>query len=92
LQFLSSFFDGLCGAVIGVIAIIAAQILRSSIEGVVRQAEQTSVNAEIERLSQSGPAAVLYVLALATLYKFSSKYAPLLLLACGAIAGQFIFV
>jgi hypothetical protein len=46
LQFLSCFFDGLCGAVNGVIAIIAAQILRSSIKGVVRQAEQTSVNAE----------------------------------------------
>jgi chromate transport protein ChrA len=92
LQLLSSFFDGLCGAVIGVIAIIAAQILQTSIEGVKRQAEQTSVNAAIDRLSQNGPAAVLYVLALATLYKFSSKYSPLLLLVCSAIAGQFIFI
>jgi chromate transport protein ChrA len=92
LQLLSSFFDGLCGAVIGVIAIIAAQILQTSIEGVKRQAEETSVNAAIDRLSQSGPAAVLYVLALATLYKFNSKYSPLLLLVSGAIAGQFIFI
>jgi chromate transport protein ChrA len=92
LQFLSSFFDGLCGAVIGVIAIIAAQILQISVEGPVRKAEEESVNAAIERLSQSGPAAVLYVLALAILYKFTNKYTSLLLLACGAIAGQFVFI
>jgi hypothetical protein len=41
---------------------------------------------------QSASAAVLYILALAALYKFTSKYTALLLLASGAIAGQFLFV
>lgn len=42
--------------------------------------------------AQTGPAAVLYMLALAVLYKFTNKWTPLVLLACGAIAGQFLFV
>ncbi|KAH0557108.1 hypothetical protein GP486_005103 [Trichoglossum hirsutum] len=90
-KLLSDFFDGLCGSVIGVIAIIAAQILKSSVEGSARRAED-STNIALEKVSQSGPAAVLYVLALAALYKFTNKYVALLLLATGAIAGQFLFV
>lgn len=41
---------------------------------------------------ESALAAVLYVVALAGLYKFTNKYTPLLLIAVGAIAGQFLFV
>jgi chromate transport protein ChrA len=32
-KFLASFFDGLCGAVIGIIAVISFQILKPSVEG-----------------------------------------------------------
>jgi hypothetical protein len=92
LQLLSDFFDGLCGSVIGVIAIIAAQILKSSVEGSARRAEKDSINIALERVSQSGAAATLYILALMVLYKFTSKYTALLLLASGAIAGQFLFI
>ena len=78
---------------VGVIAIIAVQILQSSVEGSPPQEGAESVNVAIMRsLSESGPAAVLYILALATLYKFNNKYTALLLLAAGAIAGQFLFV
>lgn len=91
-QLLSDFFDGLCGAVIGVIGVIAAQILKSSVEGSPRKEEAGSINITTDRISQSAPAALLYVLALAALYKFANKYTPLLLLATGAIAGQFLFV
>ena len=77
---------------VGVIAIIAVQILKSSVEGPPPQEGADSVNAAIVSLSESGPAAVLYILALATLYKFNNKYTALLLLAAGAIAGQFLFV
>jgi hypothetical protein len=69
--------------VVGVIGIIAAQILYSSVHGSPKSDDQAA---------QAGPAAVLYMLALAVLYKFANKYAPLLLLACAAIAGQFLFV
>ena len=44
------------------------------------------------RISETGSAAVLFMLALAALYSFTDKYAALLLLAYGAIAGQFLFV
>ncbi|CZR66787.1 uncharacterized protein PAC_16688 [Phialocephala subalpina] len=92
-KLLASFFDGLCGSVIGVIAIIAAQILKNSVEGSPRKEELVgSVNAALGRISHTGSAAVLYLLALGVLYKFTNKYTPLLLLACGAVAGQFIFV
>ncbi|KAH8672051.1 chromate transporter [Tricladium varicosporioides] len=82
-KLLSTFFDGLCGSVVGVIAIIAVQILDSSVHGEAKTLEQAA---------NSGPAAVLYIVALAVLYKFTNKYTPLLLLAGGAIAGQFLFV
>jgi sugar phosphate permease len=71
--------------VIGVIAIIAAQILRSSVAGL---ASATVA----DRISESGPAAVLYLLALAVLYRFTNKYTTLLMVICAAVAGQFIFL
>ena len=76
----------------GVIAIIAVQFLQSSVVGSTGKTGGDPVNAAINRLSQSGPASVLYVLALAALYKFTNKYTAILLLACAAVAGQFIFV
>jgi single-stranded DNA-specific DHH superfamily exonuclease len=42
--------------------------------------------------SESASAAVLYIIALAALYNFTNKYTPLVLVAIGAIAGQFLFV
>jgi hypothetical protein len=42
--------------------------------------------------AQVGLAAVLYMLALAALYKFTSKYTALLLVIIGAVAGQLLFV
>lgn len=91
-KFLSAFFDGLCGSVVGVIAIIAAQILKSSIEGSPVGNNTESNKVAINRISGSGLAAVLYCLALMALYKFTNKWTAVLLLASGAIAGQFIFV
>ena len=79
LYLLSTLFDGLCGAVIGVIAIIAVQILQSSVQG----HPKTDLQA-----TQAGPVTVLYMVALAVPYKFTNKWAPLVLLACGAIDGQ----
>lgn len=77
----------------GVIGIIAAQILKSSVEGSPRKEELVgSINATLSRVSHTGSAAVLYIVALGVLYKFNNKYTPLLLLASGAVAGQFIFV
>ncbi|GJN78751.1 hypothetical protein PLIIFM63780_002260 [Purpureocillium lilacinum] len=91
-KFLASFFDGLCGSVIGVIAIIAAQILKASIEGSLDKVKAKPVDEIMSKTAQVGPAAVLYMLALAVLYRFTNKYAALLLVITGAVAGQFLFV
>ena len=92
MQLLSVFFDGLCGAVVGVIAIIAAQILKSSVEGGRSPRADETTDQAYDRISQVGPAAVLYLLGLAVLYKFNNKYTAVLLLIAGAVAGQFIFI
>ncbi|RYP65536.1 hypothetical protein DL770_008976 [Monosporascus sp. CRB-9-2] len=91
-KFLASFFDGLCGSVIGVIAIIAAQILKASIEGSLDEVKDRPIGEVLDTTAQVGPAAVLYMLALAVLYKFTNKYTALLLVIMGAVAGQFLFV
>ncbi|PQE13870.1 chromate transporter protein [Rutstroemia sp. NJR-2017a BBW] len=79
---LSTFFDGLCASVVGVIAVIAVQILYASVH---------SQPKNIDEAANSGLAAVLYIVALAVLYKFTNKWTPMLLLAAAAIAGQFLF-
>jgi hypothetical protein len=75
-----------------VIAIIAFEILKSSIKGAERNFHIKPVEAAIAQAANSGSAAVLYLVALGTLYKFSNKWVALLLIAFGAVAGQFIFV
>lgn len=66
------------------------QLLKSSVGGSPRERENP--NETIDRISNSAPAAVLYLLALAALYRFTNKYTALLLLISGAVAGQFLFV
>lgn len=71
------------------IAIIALQTLHSSLEvsgSMTAALPQNVINAE------SASASVLYVVALAVLYKFTNKYTPLLLVAVSAIAGQYLFI
>ena len=75
---------------VGVIAIVAAQILKSSVEGTAHGTP--SDKQAIHSAAETGPAAVLYILAMATLYKFTNKYTPILLVIFGAVAGQFIFI
>ncbi|RYP47385.1 hypothetical protein DL768_006553 [Monosporascus sp. mg162] len=92
-KFLASFFDGLCGSVIGVIAVIAAQILKASIEGSsLDRVKDRPIGEVVDTTAQVGSAAVLYMLGLAVLYKFTNKYTALLLVMIGAVAGQFLFV
>ncbi|KAK4168210.1 chromate transporter-domain-containing protein [Cladorrhinum sp. PSN259] len=91
-KFLASFFDGLCGAVIGVIAVIAMQILKASVEGAVDRVKEKPLGEAVTATAQVGPAAVLYMLALVVLYKFTNKYTSLLLVIMGAVAGQFLFI
>lgn len=78
---------------VGVIGIIAAEMLKSSVTGAGAVTEGAPVTSTaVRKAAQSGSAAVLYLLALGALYKFTNKFTPLLLVTVGAISGQFIFV
>lgn len=72
------------------IAIIALQTLHSSLE--VSDSTTAAVLPQNVINAESASAAVLYVVALAVLYKFTNKYTPLLLVAVSAIAGQYLFI
>ncbi|KAI9883266.1 MAG: glutamine-dependent NAD(+) synthetase [Watsoniomyces obsoletus] len=89
-RYLTAFFDGLCGAVIGVIAVIAAEIMKAAVGG--NPPESDSDPARIKRANQTGLAAVICVLALMVLYKFSHRLTVILLVIVAAIAGQYFFV
>jgi hypothetical protein len=91
LQFLGAFFDGICGSIVGVIAIVAVQILGESV-GSTGRIKATTVDGALVVASQDAVAAVLYLLALTALYKFTHKYTSIVLVLCGALAGQFLFV
>ena len=88
LQFLSAFFDGICGSIVGVIAIIAIQILGETV-GSKGRIKPTTVDGVLVVASHNAVAAVLYLLALSVLYMFTHKYTSILLILCGALAGQF---
>jgi hypothetical protein len=74
-----------------VIAIIALQTLQSSLK-MTNGNSAVDVQSASSMASESASAAVLYIIALAALYKFTNKYTPLVLVAIGGIAGQFLFV
>ncbi|RPA98347.1 chromate transporter [Choiromyces venosus 120613-1] len=98
-KFLARFFDGLCAAVVGVIAVIAVEILKSAVGGRnngdfedANAAVKEDMKVVLKESVMAATAAVLYIVGLAVLYRFLNKWTPLLLLAAGAIAGQFLFI
>ena len=50
------------------------------------------VELAIAKAAQSGIAAVLFMVALAVLYKFTNKWTTIVLVISGAVAGQFLFI
>jgi hypothetical protein len=91
LQFLAAFFDGICGAVVGVIAVVAFDILKESVSSSGFTAPSTVLESVIIS-GQNAIAAVIYVIALAILYKFTHRYTAMYLVLGGALAGQFLFI
>lgn len=90
-QTLATFFDGVCGAVVGVVAIVAADLLEASVKFQGFTINPT-VEERIENISKNGLAAVLYMLSLAALYKFTNKYTAIVLVVIGALVGQYLFL
>jgi hypothetical protein len=91
LQFLAAGFDGICGSVVGVIAIVACQILSASVNYQGHAANLTT-DQKYVLASQNSIAAVIFVVALAVQYNFNNRYTVILLVLIGALAGQFLFV
>jgi len=75
-----------------VIAVITFQILRSSIHGTEQDLLKKPVKVAISNAANAGTAAVLFTVALAVLYKFTNKWAIIVLVVSGAVAGQFLFL
>jgi hypothetical protein len=60
--------------------------------GNIGRTKPSTVDDAVNLASQDAVAAVLYVLSLAVLYRFQWKYGVLVMVICGAVAGQFLFV
>ena len=76
---------------IGVVAIVAADLLEASVNfpGFITN---PSVEERLKTISNNSVAAVLYMLTLSALYKFTSKYTAIVLVVVGALAGQHLFL
>jgi hypothetical protein len=70
LQFLGAFFDGVCDAIVGVIAIIAVQILGQTV-GTTGRIKPTTVDGVLDVASHDAVAAFLYLRALSVVYKLT---------------------
>ncbi|KAK5808289.1 chromate transporter [Linnemannia elongata] len=89
---MASFFDGITGSVVGIIAITALDILKASVvhlpkPGVVLDGEGWLLLAAQNTLS-----AVIFVMAFMVLNSVRHQYLSVLLIVVAAIAGQFLFV
>ena len=76
---------------VGVVAIIAADLLEASVNfpGFVTN---PSVEERLSNISDNSLAAVLYILTLSALYKFTNRYTAIILVVVGALAGQYLFL
>ncbi|KIM25118.1 hypothetical protein M408DRAFT_223676 [Serendipita vermifera MAFF 305830] len=90
-RFLAAGFDGICGSVVGIIAIVACQILSASVnfQG---HGETLTEEQRYQLVAQNSLAAVIFVLALGVQYASTNRYTIIILVISGALAGQFLFL
>ncbi|CAG8501067.1 19451_t:CDS:2 [Racocetra fulgida] len=91
-QFLAAFFDGISGTVVGIIAVIAMDLLKTSIVSTTGLANVSPQDLPVIQAKNSSLSAVLYVLTLAVLHGFKKPYLSLWLIIFGGVAGQFLFL
>jgi xanthine/uracil permease len=80
-----------CGAVVGVVAIVAADLLEASVNFPGFN-DNPTVEQRLDNVSKNALAAVVYLLTLGVLYKFTNKYTAIILVVVGALAGQYLFL
>src|SRR4051794_4048919 len=78
-KFCAAFFDGITGSVVGLIAVTALDLLKSSITTSTVLINISDNEKPLISAQHNSIAAVVYMISLAALYSFKSPYLPLLL-------------
>ncbi|KAG0367980.1 hypothetical protein BGX24_003018 [Mortierella sp. AD032] len=89
---LASFFDGITGSVVGIIAITAMDITKASIVQIPKPNVVLDSVGLITLAARNTLSAVIFVLSFSLLNSVRHQYISILLIVVAAIAGQFLFI
>ncbi|KAF9113967.1 hypothetical protein BGX27_000430 [Mortierella sp. AM989] len=89
---MASFFDGITGSVVGIIAITALDILKASVIHLPKPGEVLDSASLITLAARNTISAVIFILTFSILNSVKHQYLSILLIVVAAIAGQFLFV
>ncbi|KAF9901550.1 hypothetical protein EC991_006032 [Linnemannia zychae] len=89
---MASFFDGITGAVVGIIAITALDILKASVVHLPKPDTIVDSIQAINLASQNTLSAVIFILSFMVLNSVRHRYLSVLLVVVAAISGQFLFI
>ncbi|KAG0285371.1 hypothetical protein BGZ96_010367 [Linnemannia gamsii] len=88
----ASFFDGITGAVVGIIAITALDILKASVVHIPKPGSVLGGEEWLLLAAQNTLSAVIFVMAFLVLNTVGHRYMSVLLVVVAALSGQFLFV
>ncbi|KAG0022001.1 hypothetical protein BGZ81_008720 [Podila clonocystis] len=89
---LASFFDGITGSVVGIIAITAMDITKASIVHLPKPDVVLDSASLITLAARNTLSAVIFILSFSLLNSVRHQYISILLVVVAAIAGQFLFI
>ncbi|KAL1921654.1 uncharacterized protein VTP21DRAFT_10296 [Calcarisporiella thermophila] len=93
--FLSSFFEGITAAIVGIIGISAADLAKSAIlihPNTLVSVNRVSSNTPLDSGVYSSLSAIIFLMALGALYTFKHRLISIMLIATAALAGQILFL
>ncbi|KAF9575204.1 hypothetical protein EC968_004140 [Mortierella alpina] len=89
---MASFFDGITGSVVGIIAITAMDILKASVIHLPLPGQVLDSVGLITLAARNTISAVIFILTFSVLNSVKHQYLSILLVAVAAISGQFLFI
>ncbi|KAF9949620.1 hypothetical protein BGZ72_008644 [Mortierella alpina] len=89
---LASFFDGITGSVVGIIAITAMDILKASVIHLPQPGQVLDSAGLITLAARNTISAVIFILSFSVMNSVKHQYLSILLIAVAAISGQFLFI
>ncbi|KAG9286027.1 hypothetical protein G9A89_022704 [Geosiphon pyriformis] len=78
-RFLAAFFDGISASVVGVVAITALKLLKSSVTSSITLKNMNEQERSMMAVVQDSVSSILYMMSLGALYKFNGKHISLYL-------------